>query len=216
MELEQLKAIWDTSESGPATRRIDAATLSRTRGRVGRLGVFVHLDLAQDVVAAVATGWFALAYRREPRFLLPALFLFAGFAFHLVSGLRQRAALRAIDWGGPVAAIQERLAALRVERVRAVRLLLLFAPLAFIPFLVVVAKGLLGIDLWAVPAARAWLVANLAFGAAFLAAGLFLTRVLSSRPWASGLGRLLAGQTLAEAEAALAASSRLSAGGEAD
>jgi hypothetical protein len=216
MELEHLKAIWDESEGGPATRRIDAATLSRTRGRVGRLGVFVHLDLAQDVVALAATGWFALAHLGEPRFVLPALVLFAGLAFHLVSGLRQRAALRAIDWGGPVAGIQERLAALRVERVRAARLLLLFAPLVFVPLLVVAAKGLLGVDVWTVPAVRAWLVANLAFGAAFLAIGLFLTRVLSSRPWASGLGRLLAGQTLAEAESALDASSRLAAGDEVD
>lgn len=216
MELEHLKAIWDESEAAPAVRRLDAATLSRTRGRVGRLGVFVHLDLAQDVVAAVATGWFAVAHVGEPRFLLPSLFLFAGCAFHLASGLRQRATLRAIDWGEPVAGIQERLAALRVERVRAARLLLFLAPLAFVPFLVVAAKGLLGVDLWAIPAARAWLVANLAFGAAFLAAGLFLTRVLSSRPWASGLGRLIAGQTLADAEAALAAFSRLSAGDDAD
>jgi hypothetical protein len=115
-----------------------------------------------------------------------------------------------------VAGIQERLAGLRVERVRAARLLLLFAPLAFTPLLVVAVKGFLGVDLWAPPAVRAWLVANLAFGATFLVAGLFLTRVLSSRPWASGLGRLLAGQTLAEAEAALAASSRLSAGDDAD
>lgn len=215
MELEQLKAIWDENEAAPEGRRIDAATLSRTRGRVGRLGVFVHLDLAQDVVAVVATGWFALAHLGEPRFVLSALFLFAGFAFHLVSGLRQRAALRAIDWGGPVAGIQERLATLRVERVRAARFLFLLAPLAFVPLLVVATKGVLGIDLWAVPVARAWLAASLAFGAAFLVAGLFLTRVLSSRPWASGLGRLLAGRTVAEAERALDASSRLAAGDDA-
>ena len=216
MELEKLKAVWDEAEAAPAARRIDAATLPRTRKRVGRLGLFVHVDLVQDVVVVVATGWFAVAHVREPRFCLPSLFLFAGFAFHLASGLRQRAALRAIDWGGPVAGIQERLAALRVERVRAARLLLLLAPLAFVPLLVVAAKGLLGVDLWSAPAVRAWLFANVAFGAAFLAAGLFLTRLLSSRPWASGLGRLLAGQTLAEAEAALDASSRLAAGDDAD
>ncbi len=148
MEFENLKAVWDEGEAAPAARRIDAATLSRRRGRVGRLGVFVHLDLAREVVAVVATGCFAFAHRGEPRFLLPSLFLFAGFAFHLASGLRQRAALRAIDWGDLVAGIQEGLATLRVERDRAARLLLLLAPLAFIPLLVV-AKGLLGIDLWA-------------------------------------------------------------------
>lgn len=216
MELEQLKSIWNEAETAPAARLIDAATLSRTRGRVGRLGLFVHLDLAQDVVAVVATGWFAVAHLGEPRFILSALFLLAGFAFHLVSGLGQRAALRAIDWGGPVAGIQERLAALRVERVRAIRLLLLFAPLAFVPLLVVAVKALFGLDLWAVPAVRAWLYADLAFGAAFLAVGLLLTRLLSSRPWASGLGRLLAGQTLAEAESALEAASRLASGDDAD
>lgn len=215
MELEQLKSIWDEVETAPAARRIDARTLSRTRKRVGRLGLLVHLDLVQDVVAVVATGWFSVAHLGEPRFFLPALVLFAGFAFHLFSGLRQRATLRAIDWGGPVAVIQERLAVLRVERVRAVRLLLLLAPLAFVPLLVVAAKALFGIDLWAVPAARAWLYANLAFGAAFLAAGLFLTRVLSSRPWASGLGRLLAGQTLVEAERELEASTRFASGDDA-
>ncbi|KAA0255588.1 hypothetical protein FBQ97_02280 [Acidobacteria bacterium ACD] len=216
MELEQLKAIWDETEGTPAGRRIDAEALSRSRRRVGRLRFLVRFDLAQDAVALGATAWFAAAHLGEPRFLLPALFLLAGFAFHLVSGLRQGAALRAIDWSGPVAAIQERLAALRVERVRAARLLLLLAPLAFAPLLVVAAKGLLGADLWAAPAARAWLAANLVFGAAFLSAGLLLTRALAGRPWASRLGRLLAGQTLAEAERALEASSRLAAGDDAD
>ena len=215
MELEQLKAIWDETEGRPDAGRIDAAALSRSKGRVGRLRLLVHLDLVQDAVALAAFGAFAAAHLGEPRFLLPALFLLAGFAFHLVSGLRQRAALGRIDWGGPVAGIQERLAALRVERVRAARLLLLLAPLSFAPLLVVAARGLLGADLWAYPAARAWLVANLAFGAAFLSAGLLLTRVLSSRPWASRLGRLLAGQTLAEAERELEASSRLAAGDDA-
>lgn len=215
MELEQLKAIWDETEGTPDAGRIDAAALSRSKGRAGRLRLLVHLDLVQDAVAVGATGWFAAAHLGEPHFLLPALFLLAGFASHLVSGLRQRAALRAIDWGGPVAGIQERLAALRVERVLAARLLLLLAPLAFAPLLVVAAKGLAGADLWASPAVRAWLIANLVFGAVFLSGGLFLTRALSSRSWASRLGRLLAGQTLAEAEQELEASSRLAAGDEA-
>jgi hypothetical protein len=155
MELEQLKAIREEIEGTPDAGRFDAAALSRSKGRVGRLGVFVHLDLVQDAVAVAALGWFALVHLAEPRFLLPALFLLAGFAFHLVSGLRQRAALGRIDWGGPVAGIQDRLAGLRVERVRA------------------------------------------------------------ARPWASRLGRLLAGRTLADAERELAASSRLVSGEDA-
>lgn len=216
MELEQLKAIWDETEGKPDAGRIDAAALSRSKGRVGRLRILVHLDLVQDAVALAAFGWFAVVNLAEPRFLLPALFLLAGFALHLVSGLRQRAALARIDWGGPVAGIQERLAGLRVERVRAARSLLLLAPLAFVPLLVVAAKGLLGVDLWSVSAARAWLVANLVFGATFLSAGLLLTRALAGRPWASRLGRLLAGQTLADAERALEASSRLAAGDDVD
>ncbi len=215
MELEQLKAIWDEIEGTSDAGRVDAAALSRSKGRIGRLGVFVHLDLVQDAVAVAALGWFALVHLAEPRFLLPALFLLAGFALHLVSGLRQRAAFGRIDWGGPVAGIQERLAGLRVERVRAARSFLLLAPLAFVPLLVVAAKGLLGVDVWSSPAARAWLVANLVFGGAFLASGLLLTRALASRPWASRLGRLLAGQTLAEAERELEASSRLASGGDA-
>lgn len=216
MELEQLKAIWDETEGAPGGRRVDAAALSRSKGRVGRLRLLVYLDLVQDAVALAAFGWFSVVHLAEPRFLLPALFLLAGFALHLVSGLRQRAALGRIDWGGPVAGIQERLAGLRVERVRAARSLLLLAPLAFVPLLVVAAKGLLGVDLWSVSAARAWIVANLVFGAAFLSAGLFLTRALAGRPWASRLGRLLAGQTLADAERALEASSRLAAGDDVD
>ena len=215
MELEQLKAIWNEIEGTPDAGRIDAAVLARSKGRVGRLRLIVHFDLAQDAAAVAAFGGFALVHRAEPRFLLPALFLLAGFTLHLVSGLRQRAALGRIDWGGPVAGIQERLSALRVERVRAARFLLLLAPLAFAPLLVVAAQGLLGADLWAAPAVRAWLVANLVFGASFLAAGLLLTRALESRPWASRLGRHLAGQTLAEAERELEAASRLAAGGDA-
>lgn len=215
MELEHLKTIWNETEAVPGARRIDATALSRSTARVGRLRLFVHFDLAQDVVAVAALGWFAVAHVGEVRFLLPALILFAGFSLHLVSGLRQRAALGAIDWGGPVADIQRRLAALRVERVRALRFLLLLAPLAFAPLLVVAAKGLLDADLWAASTVRAWLVANLVFGAAFFAVGLLLTRALASRPWASRLGRMLAGQTLAEAERALEASSRIASGDDA-
>jgi hypothetical protein len=99
--------------------------------------------------------------------LVPAALLDVYAIALLVAGARQLFELRSLDYDEPVVAIQSRLQRLRLARIRATMWTLLFAPLMWLPLLIVTSRGLFGLDLYAV-ASPAWLAANAIFGLAVI------------------------------------------------
>jgi hypothetical protein len=205
MELEDLKRRWeDHDRKLDAVIRLNASlvrgsALSRAATATTRLSRLLLVELLLDLVLVVWLGSFIADHITQPRFLIPALALDLGAIALVRVYVLQWAALRSLDYSAPIVAIQKRLGALQVQRVRAVKWVLLTAPLVWTPMLIVGLKGLLGVDAYAI-LPHAWLAANLAFGAALIPLAVWIARRSADRmersPLVQRILRDLAGYNL--------------------
>ena len=80
-----------------------------------------------------------------------------------------------LDYDEPVVAIQKRLEGLRLMRIRTTLGTLLFAPLMWLPLLIVTLRGVFGVDVYAAASAT-WLTANVLFGLAVIPLAVIVAR----------------------------------------
>ncbi len=212
MDLDAFKTIWaeydgKLAESLRLNRALlQDAVLARTRSALRPLLAALILELAIDLVAVIALGAFLAANVARVKFLVPGVLLDAYAIASLAAIVAQIALIGGVDYGGPVAEIQRTLETLRIVRLRSVRWILLSAPLAWTPLLIVGLRAI-GVDAYAVFGAP-FVWSNLAFGAAFLGAGVWLVRRFGARLSASGplayVARTIEGGELRRARAAAA------------
>jgi hypothetical protein len=180
VEIQELKHLWVENERRLAasmrlnTLLLQQSNLERTDGALTRLSRGVGIEIVLDAVGLVLIGSFAAAHVREPRFFLPAVALGIYAIALLIAGARQIAAIAGIDYDEPVVAIQRRIEALRLLRVRTTLGVLLFAPLMWVPLMIVALRGLFGVD--AYEAGAAWLAANVLVGFAVIPTAIFFSR----------------------------------------
>jgi hypothetical protein len=211
MEIEQVKSLWLESN-----RRVDAAmrlntlllrraNLSAVDTLLGRAMRGIAIELAANVAGVVLLGLFVAAHLREPRFLVPAVALDAYAIVLVVAGARHLAAIATVDFDEPVVTIATRLERLKLGRIRTTLGVLLFAPLMWVPLLVVGAEGIFGIDAYAFGAA--WLGVNALFGLAVIPFAVYAAKSygprLSRSTWLRALADEIAGRSLAAAVRAL-------------
>jgi hypothetical protein len=211
MENDELKTLWaDRNRELEASMRLNTALLQQWNLRavdtsLKRMARGLAFELILNLGAIVLLGAFIAAHVREPQFLVPAIALDIYAIALVIAGGRQLAAIGAIDYDEPVVAIQKRLEALRVGRIRSTLATLLFAPLMWVPLLVVGARGLFGIDVYA--AGPLWLAANLFFGLAVIPIAIaFASRYgaqIAQHTAMRGLADTIAGRSLAAALASL-------------
>lgn len=217
MDVEALQQLWQQQDRRldelmrANARRLAESALVRAKASTRRVGWGVLLNLFFAVVPVAWLGSFIADRIGEPRFWIPAATLDVFAILSLAGYARQYAALQSVDWSAPVAAIQERLAAVRVRRSRTVRWIFLLGPLLWAPMLVVALRGFLGVDAWT-SLGGAFIAANVLFGMAFLAVGLWISRRYADRfrahPFLRERLRDLGGWNLAEAEEDAAAAGR--------
>ncbi len=138
--------------------------------------------------------------------MIPAAALYIYAIALVIANARQLAQIAAVDYDEPVVAIQKKLEALRVARIRTTLWTLLFGPLMWLPICIVGISAIFGIDIEAA-ASPTWLAANVLFGLAVIPVALLLARRYGPRLAASTAGRRLAdaiaGRSLADALHAL-------------
>jgi hypothetical protein len=204
MDVTELKSLWREIDARIDVRRQRERGLGRTRGALGRLRVWIVVELVLNGLAALWLGSFLGDHVTAPRFAAPALLLLAAALLAVVSGARQAALLAGIDLAEPVLASQRRVAALQALRRRTIQATLLAAPLLWVPLVVVAARSLAGLDL--VEELPGWLAANLAFGLAVIPLALWVARrpgVRRSR-FLARLADDLTGRSLVQARTFLA------------
>jgi hypothetical protein len=214
MDLENLRRIWQEQDRKLSeilradARRAAESVLRRAETSTRGIAWTVLLDLVLAAIPVIWLGSFIADHLGEPAFGVPAAVLDVLAIVLLAAYARQYASLRALDWTGPVAAIQQRLAEFRVRRVRVARWILFLAPLLWALMLVVGLKGLFGFDAYAGLGPR-FILVNVLFGLVFLGAALWVSRRyadrLSAHPFLRERLRDLAGRNLAEAERLAAA-----------
>jgi hypothetical protein len=158
--------------------------LRKVRVALAPYAVWRAIEVVIGGLAVMLVMRVLIAHATEPRYLVVvgALAVFAiGMTalcgYLLVGGL-------AVDYGGPVTAIQRAVERLRLAEYRGVKWALLGGVVLWLPAALVLLELASGVDFLA-RVNLAWLVANLAVGAAVLAAGLALARRHVERP---GLG----------------------------
>lgn len=186
MDLDDLTRSWQAQD-----RKLDAALrlnahllrstlLGRAETALRRLSRLVALELFAALAALLWIGAFTARHAGEPRFALPAAMMgLCALGLAITSGW-QLAALQELDYGRPVLEIQARLEAIRLRRLRDTRLALVLGPLLWVPVLIVVMKGALGVDAYAL-FSHAWILANVLFGAAVIVAAAWASRRYADR-----------------------------------
>ncbi|HKD18305.1 MAG TPA: hypothetical protein VKG23_10570 [Thermoanaerobaculia bacterium] len=209
MDLEDLRRIWQEQDRklseilrADAHRAAESA-LRRAETSSRGIAWTVLLDLVLAAIPVIWLGSFVADHLGQPAFGIPAATLDVLAIVLLAAYARQYAMLRTLDWTGPVATIQQRLADVRVRRVRVARWILFLAPLLWALMLVVGLKGFFGIDAYAGFGLR-FIAANVLFGLVFLGAAVWVSRRYGDRlrtnPFLRERLRDLAGRNLTEAE----------------
>jgi len=213
MEFDDLKKQWEGLDAKldaamRLNRRVlDERVLSKTGRAMTRLGWLLALELALGIVAVLLTGSFVADHIREPRYLAPGLVLH-GFVIAQIGVLvRQLAMTRQIDYAAPLVEIQKRIESLEIFNIRTFVWTLIASPLLWAALLIVVPKGIVGIDVYAELGLK-YIVANVVLGLALIAVGLLVSRRYADRFSGSPLGRKvmrgLAGYNLTAARRHLA------------
>ena len=211
MDIDTIKQTWTESDARLGAKRFDAASLHAWHLRASgdalrRLVRELVIELTINVLGVGLIGYFASQHAGELKFLLPAIVLDVYAVGLVIAGARQLADARAIRYDAPVVEIQRKLEVLHLRRVRSIIGTLLFAPLMWVPLLIVGARGFFGLDVYA--AGIPWLAANVAFGLAVIPLAGWVARRYGARlgasPWMRELADTIAGRTLAEAREALA------------
>ena len=215
-ELDELRADWTlrSQSLGDAVRlhsdALRTTILEQSLARVRRQGALRGAELAIWIAALGVIGVFLAQSFGHWRFFAPAAMLQTWTVITGAATIRQREALRAVNFALRPAEVQRVLSRLRRERARTVMWALLTGQVVWwIPAAIVVAKGLLGLDLYGVSPIITWFMAiNLGLGLAFipmaLAAGRLIGPHLSDAGWAGVIVDAITGKDLAEARAMVA------------
>jgi hypothetical protein len=208
---DDLKLLWMETDRRLASmepvlrlnaRLAQAGIRHRTRSRLGFVYFVLWYEVGFAALAVAIIGAYLADNFAALRFAIPAAALQAAAVLNLALAARQLVGLHAIDFAGPVLAIQRALAEVRVVRARSNRWLLLSAPLLWALAVVVVPHGLVGLDAYRV-FGFPWVAGNLAVGLAVMATAAWAGRRLS--PSSRGcaflrwLGDDLTGRKVAEA-----------------
>jgi hypothetical protein len=214
MDIDTMKTLWQESN-----RRLEASmrlntllvsqsNLNRADSALARLGRGITFELVANLAALLFLGWFAADHVREVRFFVPAVLLDAYWIVLVAGGVRQLAVLHGFDYDEPVVAMAQRLQRLRLARIRTTMGILLLGPLMWVPLLIVSARAIFGVDVYATTSA-AWLAASVAFGLAVIPIAIFIARrfgaALQRRSWVRAIADEIAGHSLTAALDDLAA-----------
>jgi hypothetical protein len=186
MDLDDLKQRWEEQDRKLdaslrlSTRLLRESALSRAARAITRLSWLMLPEILLNLGLVVWLGSFLADHFAQARFAIPAVALDLGAVVLLIAQGHQWWALRAIDYCAPVVAIQKELGRLRLQELRVFKWVLITAPLAWTPLLIVALKGLLGLDAYTI-FSGAWLAANVAFGVAVLLLAVWVSRRYADR-----------------------------------
>lgn len=223
MTLDDLRTEWRTRDEvlqaklSQQTVLLRDAMAERHLERLRRRGAMSPFALAIWIAFLIGFGAFTASNWGRWEFFIPGLLLQIWTVAMGALTFIEHDRLRAVDFSAPVLDIQKRLAALQAERARAFQWAFLTGQvLWWIPFVIVLFRGLFGVDLYRVSAFMPQFMAvNVAVGLAAIPVLLWLARAIGPRLANTRAGRSLldgvTGRDLAEARAFAARLARFEA-----
>jgi hypothetical protein len=212
MELDELKLAWHSLDAKvEAAQRLQTATvrelkMERAHSALRPLVRLIYVELALGIATVLLMGAFLAQYWDVARYSIPGAVLHIFAILSIANAVSQLAMVGQIDYSGPVVKAQGQLMTLTAKRAQAARWQLLLAPLLWVPFAIVVARGVLGFDIYRV-FGWTWVNVNLVFGVAMIPVLSWITRRFGDRLKRSGIVRTMtdhiAGRSLRAATRAL-------------
>lgn len=214
MDLDILKEKWAEQD-----RKLDssirlnqqllmAVNMNLLQSPLRRFSFFTGMGVFLGLSTLVILGRFIYAHWAEPRFALPAVALHVWVIAYVAASIRQMAMALQIDYDKPIVLIQKQIESLRALRLRVIRWALLTGQLVWwVPFLVVMLKGLWDVDAYKMLSVH-FLIANVAIGLALIPAAIWVSRKFGDRmdrsPAAQRLVKEVAGYNITAASDFLA------------
>ena len=189
LTLDDLKTEWLArdrqldSQLRMNTLLLREALLERHSARLGRTTAGSWLPILFSIPFLAFFGWFIARHIDQPAFLLPAVFLQVWTVAMLALTIHQRGQLRSLDYSRPVLELQRQVEQIKIARLTTFKWAFLTGQLLWwIPFVLVLFKGLLGVNLYAASAFMPTFIAwNIAFGVAFIPFALWASKALHGR-----------------------------------
>ena len=213
MTLDDLKVEWGKRDAALSralnmnTALLREALINARRAKIRNRAEMGPFGIAVWVLTLVLMGSFIANHWGEWRFVFPAALIHIWTIAMGAIGFQQRAELNAIDYSAAPTLVQQRLAAIRARRAHVFQWAFLTGQVIWwIPFFIVIMKGALNVDLYALSDfMRTFLAVNVAIGLALIPIALFAARFLSTRlqgnsAWRSFIDGV-AGRDLTEARA---------------
>jgi hypothetical protein len=211
MDLDRMRSEWAARDAKlQESLRVNTWLLGETwldkhQVKLRRADPAFYFELAVSVAVLALLGIFIANHVHQMRFLIPALALDAWTLVMLVVGIRDRAALADLDYGMPLVAVQSQLEKIRMARMRHFKWAFLTGQIVWwIPLVIVLFRGLLGVDLYAVSDFMPRFMAyNVAGGLAFIPLAMWLSKrygaILQRLPGLKRIADSIAGRDVADA-----------------
>lgn len=189
MELEDLRAEWQMRDA-LLTKQLDsnnqllrASMFDRHADEIRRLDPLGWAYWGSFLMTMILLGSFIAENIGEPRFLIPALVLEIWVIVMHATHVYLRDALRKVNFGDPVVAVQQQLESIRQKRLTQFKWGFLTGQVVWwIPFVIVVFRGLFQVDLYTVnDFMPQFMLTNVLIGLAVIPVLLVVTRYVVNR-----------------------------------
>ena len=189
MTLDQLKTEWAARDRLLQVsirlhgRLLRESFVDKHRTRMERLAAGGNFELLFALPFLAFFGWFIARHIAQPEFLLPAVALQAWTLVFAVLGIQQRQKLQNLDYGQPVIELQRSVERLKIARLATFKWAFLTGQLLWwVPFVLVLFKGLFGVNLYTVSTFMPRFIAcNILFGVAAIPCAIWASRRIGDR-----------------------------------
>ena len=189
LTLDDLKTEWMARDRQLETQLrmntllLREALLEKHSAHLGRATAGNVFQILFSIPFLAFFGWFIARHLDQPAFLLAEVLFSVPTVVMLALNIHQRSQLRSLDYGRPVVELQSQIEKIKITRLNTFKWAFLTGQLLWwIPFVLVLFKGLLGVNLYTVSAFMPTFIAwNIAFGIAFIPFALWVSKLLSGR-----------------------------------
>src|SRR6185503_6427337 len=156
MTFEEMQEQWNRQDAKLETilhlniAQLGATHFASMSAALDRVRRSIWIELLINVAAVLMLGSFIGNNIDDLRYIAPAAVLHICAVVLVGACIRQLVALQRVDYAGPVVDAQRRLTRLRMSQIRLSKWTLLVAPSLWTPLLIVIVKGLIRVDAYAV------------------------------------------------------------------
>lgn len=166
MEIDQLQELWKTYDRNLDNQAkvnetlLTTVSIAKVRSLMGTLRFTAIFEWGVYLLFLMVMIPFALRHAGSMKFFLPAMVLIVYAVMDMYSNTRRLYLTYSLSYSAPIARIQKQVQELHIRSVREHKWLYFQIPAFGIPLLIVMARGLMGIDLYQFPEVLAYIIAG--------------------------------------------------------